>query len=332
MGFPVPPPSADERIVWPGPFGTRFTIFCDVEEEFDWRGPFRRDAWSTRAMAAFPAAHQRFVAAGCGLACMVDHPIATDPAAVAALACAAEGGRSTIGAQLHPWVTPPFDEPLGPVNSYAGNLPPALEAAKIDRLTAAIAAAFGRAPIAFRAGRYGIGPATLPLLAARGYRLDSSVRARYDYRGDGGPDFRRVGNAAFRRNGMVELPFTTVHAGLLRGAGQRLYRAAARLPRGAGLLARARLVSRVSLTPEDMPLADALAAIEVAVGEGERLLAFSFHSPSLAPGHTPYVRDAADLLAFWRWWDAVLGPLARLGVAHASLAEILAAADHSPGR
>ena len=332
MSYSVPPPCADERVAWPASFGTRFTIFCDVEEEFDWRAPFRRDGWSTRAMAAFPAAHRRFAEAGSGLACMVDHPIATDPTAVAALACAIGDGRSAIGAQLHPWVTPPFDEPLGPASSYAGNLPPALEAAKIDALTGAIAGAFGRRPVAFRAGRYGIGPATVPLLAARGYRLDSSVRARYDYRGDGGPDFRGVGNAAFRRGGLVELPFTTVHTGLLRGVGARLYRAAAQVPRGPGLLARTGLVSRVSLTPEDMPLADALAAIEAAVGEGERLLAFSFHSPSLEPGHTPYVRSAADLLAFWRWWDAVLARLARLGVVHASLEEILAASGYSPGR
>ncbi|WP_336297258.1 hypothetical protein [Sphingomonas sp. 7/4-4] len=40
----------------------------------------------------------------------------------------------------------------------------------------------------------------------------------------------------------------------------------------------------------------------------------------------PYVRDAADLVAFHRWWDAVFGLLARLGVAPASLAELLDAA------
>ena len=331
MGYTVPPPAADERIDWPASFGTRFTIFCDVEEEFDWRLPLSRAARSTAAMAAFPAAHARFAAAGAGLTCMVDHPVATDTAAVAALAAATGHSRSAIGAQLHPWVNPPFDEAVTPANSYAGNLPPALEAAKIDALTDAIAAAFGQRPVAFRAGRYGIGPATLGLLAARGYRLDSSVRARYDYRSDGGPDFRRVGNAAFHCAGLVELPFTTVFTGVARRYGPALHRVATRLPHGAGVLARSGAVSRVSLTPEDMPLADALRAIDVAVGEGEQLLAFSFHSPSLQPGHTPYVRDAADLAVFWRWWNAVLARLAALGVRHASLAEILTAADQPPG-
>ena len=331
MGYRMPPPAADSLVAWPSSFGTRFIVFCDVEEEFDWRRPLDRNARSTTAMSAFAAGHRRFADRGVGLACMIDHPIATDPASVAILARALEDGRSGIGTQLHPWVNPPFDEAVTPANSYAGNLPPALEAAKIDALTDAIAAAFGRRPPAFRAGRYGIGPDTLRLLADRGYRLDSSVRARYDYRADGGPDFAALGTRAFRRDGMVELPFGTVFTGPLRRLGARLHPAAARWPHGPGVLARAGLLNRVSLTPEDMPLAEALRAIDVAVGEGERLLAFSFHSPSLAPGKTPYVRDAADLARFWRWWNAVLARLDRLGVATASVEEIVAAADQPPG-
>ena len=157
--------------------------------------------------------------------------------------------------------------------------------------------------------RHQFGPNTRPLLAERGYRIDSSVRARYDYRADGGPDFRAVGNAAYRVDGLVELPFTTVYAGALRRQG------------GAGY----DLLGRVSLTPEEMPVADALQAIEVAVAAGERLLILSFHSPSLEPGHTPYVRNADDLAQFWAWWEAVFARLDRLGVRAAGLDEVIAA-------
>ena len=327
----MPPPGADSLVAWPGAFGTRFTVFCDVEEEFDWRLPLDRANRSVRAVAALPEAHRRFADRGVALTCMVDHPIATDPAAIQVLARVTEDGRSAIGAQLHPWVNPPFDEEVTPANSYAGNLPRALEAAKIDALTEALTAAFGRRPLAYRAGRYGIGPVTIALLAERGYRLDSSVRAGYDYRADGGPDCGGIGNAAYRVGGLIELPFSTVFTGSLRHRGTSLHRAAARLPHGPGLLARAGLLNRVSLTPEDMPIGEALEAVSVAVGEGQRLLAFSFHSPSLVPGNTPYVRDAADLATFHRWWELMLDRLDRLGVAPASLAEILAAADQPPG-
>lgn len=325
--YRVPTPAPAQRIYWPADFGTRFSVFVDVEEEFDWSAPPTRDQRATTAMAAFPAAHRRFADRAIALTCMVDHPIVADPRSVEILTAMLADGRSTIGVQLHAWVTPPFDEALTPANSYAGNLPRALEAAKIDTMTRAIETAFGFGPLAYRAGRYGIGPATLDLLAARGYRIDSSVRARYDYSADGGPDFAAVGAAAYRRGTMIEVPLTTVFTGAARRGGSALYRALGRVPRARGAFARAGLLSRIALTPEDMPVADALEAIAVAVGEGVRLLSFSFHSPSLVPGHTPYVRDAGDLARFDRWWDRVLDQLDRRGIASASLAEIVAAAD-----
>ncbi|WP_419809609.1 polysaccharide deacetylase family protein [Sphingomonas sp.] len=312
---------------WPNDFGTRFTVFVDVEEEFDWSAPLDRAHRATTAMRAFPAAHARFADASVGLTCMVDYPIATDPAAIDILRAVQADGRSAIGAQLHPWVNPPHEEQVGAFTSFPGNLPRALQEAKLAALTDAIEQAFGERPVAFRAGRYGLGPDTFALLAAAGYRLDSSVRPGYDYRGEGGPDFRRSGQRAWHTTGLVELPLTTVFTGRLRTGGAALYAALDRLPRGRGMFSRAGLLTRVALTPEDMPIAAVLEAIAVATGEGLPLLAFSFHSPSLVPGHTPYVRDAADLATFWRWWDRVLDRLDLLGIRSASLAEILAAAE-----
>ena len=323
-------PADGRPVVWRAGFGTRFTLLVDTEEEFDWRAPFRHDGWGVATTAALPDAHARLAGMGARSGYLVDYPVATDPAAIDALRAVMAQGDATIGAQLHPWVNPPFDEALSDHSSFAGNLPKALEGAKLDRLTDALTAITGTAPTVYRAGRYGLGPNTLKLLAARGYRLDSSTRARYDYRAQGGPDYRAIANHAFRTGpdgGIVELPLTTVFTGRLRRGGAHLYRAAGRIPRGRGVLARLGLLHRVALTPEDMPLADVLEAIRVAVGEGTRVLNFAYHSPSLVPGHTPYVRDAADLVAFWRWWDAVLALLARLDVHAASSDDILAAAD-----
>ncbi|TPG22726.1 WalW protein [Sphingomonas koreensis] len=328
--YRVPAPDSADRIAWPADFGTRFAIFVDTEEEFDWHAPLSRSARATTAIAALPAAHARFAERGVPLTYMIDYPVVDAPAAVAVLRALIEDGRSSIGTQLHPWVNPPFDEALGAANSFPGNLPRAIEAAKLDRLTAAITSAFGQRPLAYRAGRYGIGPATLELLGERGYRLDSSMRARYDYAGYGGPDFTAIGNHAFRAgpgDALIELPLTTVFTGAARRGGAGLYKMLGTMPRGRGLFARAGLLSRVALTPEDMPVADALEAVRIAAGEGLRVLNFSFHSPSLAPGNTPYVRDAADLAQFFAWWDAMLALLDRLGVRPASLAELIVAAD-----
>jgi hypothetical protein len=67
-------------------------------------------------------------------------------------------------------------------------------------------------------------------------------------------------------------------------------------------------------------------AVRLAVDDGIRVLNFAFHSPSLLPGNTPFVRSESDLLTFWTWWERILAELDRLGVRPASIDEILAAA------
>ena len=328
-GWRVPAPAPADRVRWPATFGRRFALFVDAEEEFDWSAPFSRAARSVTAIAALPAAHRRFAARGIGVTYLADWPVATDPAAIDILRELLSDGRSAIGAQLHPWVNPPHEEPLSAAASFIGNLPLALQAAKLDRLTDAIATTFGRHPRAFRAGRYGISPPLLGLLAARGYRLDTSMRAYHDYRVDGGPDFGAIGADSFRTGpdgALIELPLTTIHTGALRRLGTRLHRPLGAVPRGRGLAAHARILSRVPLTPEGVPVAEALEAVRVALGEGVALLNLAFHSPSLVPGHTPYVRDTGDLARFHAWWDAMLDLLDREGVRPATLDEVLAAA------
>ena len=209
---PVGPP-----VAWPTSFGTRFSVFVDTEEEFDWSQPLSRNARAVTATAAIPAAHRWFADRGIALTFLVDHPVASDPAAVDRIRATFADGRSTVGTQLHPWVNPPHEEEVTGPNSFVGNLPLALQAAKLDILTDLITEQFGRRPLIYRAGRYGIGPETWHLLAERGYRIDSSLRARYDYRAESGPDFRHVGNEAFAiSDGLIELPLTTVFTGAMR--------------------------------------------------------------------------------------------------------------------
>src|SRR3546814_4565293 len=69
------------------------------------------------------------------------------------LGAAQRVGRCEIGAQLHPWVTPPHDEEVNARNSYTGNLPADLQRAKMIALRDAIRDRFGIQPTAYRAGR-----------------------------------------------------------------------------------------------------------------------------------------------------------------------------------
>lgn len=318
-------PAAAAKLVLPPDFGRRFLVFVDTEEEFDWSAPRSRDATSTRALAALPIAHRRLREFGIVPTYLVDHPVATAPAAIELFRPLLAAGECALGAQLHPWVNPPHDEPLTAANSYVGNLPRALEAAKLARLTQAISDNFGRRPEVYRAGRYGVGPNSAALLEAAGYRIDCSVRAHFDYSDDGGPDFTDRDAAphwAGPRGALLELPLTAGFVGPARRLGARLHRFGALR----GPLARTGLLGRVALTPEGIPVAEALALLRQLLDDGLRLFSISFHSPSIEPGHTPYVRDAADLKRFYAWWDGVIELLAREGVAPASAADALAAA------
>lgn len=312
----------------PESFGRRFTVFCDTEEEFDWGRPRSRDNRSTTHMAAMPDLQARFRRRGVVPVYLVDHPIATDPRSTEMLGGWLERGECAVGSQLHPWVNPPHDEEVITFNSFAGNLPRALEQAKIANLTATIEAAFGRRPTVYRAGRYGVGPNTAELLVAAGYQADVSVRALFEYGGEGGPDFSRVKPLPYRigDGDLVELPLSAAWVGRLRGRGRGLYRAAGPLPRGRGLLSRAGLLDRVPLTPEGVALGDALAAVRALIDDGVRWFSLSFHSPSVEPGHTPYVRTEAELGAFHAWWDGMIDFFEAQGIRPATIDETIAAA------
>ena len=66
-------------------------------------------------------------------------------------------------------------------------------------------------------------------------------------------------------------------------------------------------------------------AVVGALPQGLPVLVFSFHSPSLAPGHTPYVRSEADLDAFYDWWRGVFAYLQRRGVRPSSVSDLMQA-------
>ena len=129
---------------------------------------------------------------------------------------------------------------------------------------------------------------------------------------------------------MLEMPVTTVFGGLFGRAGRWLYHRTSSNSHAA--LARLGLAERIALTPEGIPAERACIAIDIAIDLCLPVLNFSFHSPSLQPGNTPYVRSQADLDLFYRWWDVVLGHLARRGVEATTAAGILAMAERKAAR
>jgi len=182
---------------------------------------------------------------------------------------------------------------------------PELERAKLEALTAAIAAGFGSRPVVYKAGRYGVGPATAGILEQLGYLIDVSVVPYTSFSGDGGPDFSQAGfqPSWFGSDGtMLEIPLSCGFHGVLRSLGPAVYPYASsplgmrvRLP---GMLARSGLLERIRLTPEGVDLAANLRLARSLFQQGCRIFSFTYHSPSLVPGMTPYVRSEGELAIF----------------------------------
>lgn len=320
------PPAPNNFIAFPDSFGRRFFVTVDTEEEFDWSAPFNRDACAVTIVDAMRRGQNYFAEAGVRPLYVTDYPVIDDARAGAMLAEWVACGAADVGAHCHPWVNPPHAEDVTVVNSFAGNLPEPLERAKLMALRDRIAEVIGRAPIAFRAGRYGIGPHTGRILRDLGFRIDTSVRARFNYGAQHGPDFSRLPVRPYRagpRKELIELPLSTAYTGIFGRWGDRLASVVEKGGVAAGVLARTGLLQRIPLTPEGVSVAEATSAIDQLIDDGICLLVFSFHSPTLAPGHTPYVRQESDLDRFYGWWDDVLGHLARRGVMAACLDEVL---------
>lgn len=280
-------------------------VVVDTEEEFDWTRPFSRSATSTRSIPAQALAHEIFDPLGVVPTYVVDYPVATDPAAVSFLRELLDSGRADIGTHLHPWVTPPHEEAVSTRNSYHCNLPAALERAKIETMTNVISGSFGKRPTIFKAGRHGFGAETARILADLGYRVDCSQLPHTDLGADGGPDFRGIPDRPYwldEARGLLEVPLSVGFHGLAPAIGPRIaglfdspVAIRAHLP---GLLARGGVVARARITPEGVSAAEQIRLIRAMHRRGHRLFSLVYHSPSLVPGNTPYVRSEEELHAF----------------------------------
>jgi hypothetical protein len=191
------------------------------------------------------------------------------------------------------------------------NLPGELQRRKLCTLRDALTAATGRAPSSFRAGRFGLGPETVAALIASGFRVDSSVTPWIGWQQfDGGPDFRGAPQGCYRLGAgcdprtpsadgpLLELPlssgFTRGPFGWRASAYDALHGPALRRLPLARLASRSGILRRVILSPESESLDDMLRLARRLIEQGVRFLQLFWHSPSLVPGLSPFVRNEAD--------------------------------------
>lgn len=125
-----------------------------------------------------------------------------------------------IGMHLHAWNTPPYYElPRGEHTGlpYLIEYPLDVMREKILTMTELIEDRFGKRPVVHRAGRWAMTNAYFKILYELGYIADCSITPYVDWTASigqtpnfAGPDYSKEKNAASLRQGIIELPVTTL--------------------------------------------------------------------------------------------------------------------------
>jgi len=322
------------------------TVVVSIDTEEDNWSP-TRDGVTVRNIDRLPAIEADLRALGVRSTYFVNYQVAADPRAAAVIQWLADGGAE-IGTHVHPWNTPPIEEPLVPRLTMLKNLDPALQRAKIETVTAVLERLLGRRPTAFRAGRWGIGPEAIAALIDLGYEVDSSVVPFTDWREmDDGPCFYDAPSYAYRVDGgadvcehrpdgaLIELP---VSAGFTRHPFDRWHqfsmlarRSPLRRFRLLGLASAVDLFRRVVMNPELSSVADMLLLAQRLRERGQAFLHLMFHSTTLHPGFHPEYATEADVSALRdRILDTVAGIAGMGDVEFATVTE--AARRYAPAR
>jgi hypothetical protein len=297
--------SIREIISWPATQQPMLMVVVDTEAEFDWILSRSRRAAGVTSVKALRQVQPIFERYNVRPTFVIDYPISTIPEGYEIIRDFYQSGACEVGAHLHPWDAPPFIEEITDRNSYPGNLAPEVEREKLVRLTAAIVQNIGVHPRIYKAGRYGIGLMTPRILAELGYEIDASVLSCTDLRRDLGPDFSKCPAHPYWFDtdpALLEIPMSVGYTGLLAGFSviartltTHPFLKMLHLP---GVLAYLNLLDRVVLTPEGITLKEQYRLTRAMLRQGYRVFSFTFHSPSLVPGNTPYVRNSAQMQLF----------------------------------
>ncbi len=313
----------------------KLVITIDTEEDL-W-AEYRREGNPVENIGALPAFHAIAARYGAVPTYLVNWAVVDGAASSRTLRTLVERGDCEIGMHCHPWNTPPFEEPLDPYHSMLCSLPPALVARKLENLHARIVEQVGVVPVTFRAGRWGFSENVGRSLQKLGYAVDTSVSSGVDWRADHGPDYSNAPITSYRfdpsdyltpapSGPLLEVPPTIGFWQGHRASRLRIRRAlvaspAARRLRLLGVLDRARLLNFGWLSPEPSDAASMIRIARRALRNGVRTLNLCFHSSSLLPGLSPFVRTSADLADFLQRMEIFLRFAAESGIAFSRLSD-----------
>lgn len=311
------------------------TVLVSIDTEEDNWGSYRSEGATVENIQLVPRLQEVFDRWGARPTYLVNRAPLIDAASVDALGQVAERPGVEIGAHCHPWNTPPLTGE-GEDRSMMYRFSVDENRGKVRNVVEHLEGELGVTPRCFRAGRWGFGSTVAEALFAEGIRLDCSVSPFIDWSTFGGPDFSSAPSEPYRfdpaspfepsaSGSMLQIP-TTV--GFLSGDARQRARLRTALERSAlsrfkiiGILDRLGVLARRWLSPETADADTMIRLIDAMLARGTGMLQMTFHSCTLLPGATPFVRDTHDQAAFFDAIGRTLQHCSELGLDFATMSE-----------
>ncbi len=289
----------------------KMIITIDTEED-NW-GDFSVRNPSLENLRYIPALQELFDEFNVLPTYLLSYPVATDEKCIAMLRGIHDKGRCEIGTHCHPWNTPPFEEDANPKNSMLCNLSSDLQFKKLSHLHKSIKNNYNITPTSFRAGRWGFSNEVAHCLRRLGYTVDTSIQPTVDWGKQYGPDYSRAQPYPYYfepediyhctwSGSMLEVPATV---GFLRG-GYRFPNAVFNILKKypfnrlhlLGFLSKLQAVKKVLLSPENSTSSEMIDFTTKLIYRQVPMINLWFHSTSLKPGLTSFVKTEGDQRKF----------------------------------
>ncbi len=281
-----------------------FVLSIDTEEEWDWTGPFPEEEVSVNNVHEIAAFQKGLIECGAIPTYFLDYAVIEEPKARKSLQDIQKAYPDVeFAAHLHPWVTPPKTLITQEADSHIVNLPIEEVAEQIDTLSDAIEQHFDRRPTAFRSGRWGINDPILTHLIARGYKVDSSIYPYYKNKwfscedDTSEPKWLTPDSNQMERK-IFELPVTAGFSTKNYKTSNRLHKQLENAPwrylHPIGLLWKMNLMKKIYLSPELSTTEEMIQLCKSALANNYPVIHMYFHSSSLLPGVSTYVKSKND--------------------------------------
>jgi len=314
------------------------TLFITIDTEEDLWAAWSRKDNPVKNIRLLPVLQDIFNRYGAIPTYLVNFPVVNNEESCGVIKMLRDNHACEIGTHIHPWNTPPFVEDINAKNTMICNLAQELIHEKIEKLHSLIKNSLGLEPKCFRAGRWAFGSNVASSILDLGYKVDTSITPFCDWTEEDGPDFSEAGPFPYRFDPssiflrklsgcLLEIPPTIGFWQKNAQGCAQLRKAIQRSPLAKlhilGVLDKLRLLNFRWLSPENTTGSDMIQLASRLVRRGHKCLNMSFHSPSLLPGKTPFVKDEYELKAILKHIEIFLEFAVDAGFAFAPLTSAL---------